>query len=150
MLGTMASPASRKAGFYYGHPQNRFWRIMGDLFLTGAPETREQRIAFCRLHHIALWDVLQSCDIKGADDGSIKNPVPNPIGELLLQTPIGAVFTTGKKAHDLYQRLVLPNSRVKDIPLPSTSPANCRFYTYEALLLEYRQILPYCTESGSL
>lgn len=143
LLGTMASPASRQAGFYYGHPQNRFWRIMGDLFSQSVPQTAQERIEFCHINRIALWDVLQSCDIRGADDGSIKNAKAQPISELLRITPIRAVFTTGKKAGDLYRRLVFPMTKREAIPLPSTSPANCRFNTYEELLKVYGKILPY-------
>ncbi len=150
ILGTMASPASRKAGFYYGHPQNRFWRIMGDLFSQSTPRTNDERITFCHCHHIALWDVLKSCDIKGADDGSIRNATAQPIAELLKIVPVQAVFTTGRKAYDLYRQLVYPASKMEAILLPSTSPANCRFYTYEALLKAYERIIPYCSDLGSL
>ena len=143
-LGTMASPASRLAGFYYGHPQNRFWRIMGDLFNEGVPLTIPERVSFCRSHHIALWDVLQSCDIKGADDNSIRNAKVQPIADLLHEAPIKGIFTTGKKANDLYRRLVFPKTGIEAHALPSTSPANCRFYTYEKLLKAYSKILPYC------
>ncbi len=145
-LGTMASPASRAAGFYYGHPQNRFWRIMGDLFMQSTPLSVDQRIAFCLSHHIALWDVLQSCDIRGADDNSIRHAKAQPIAELLQRAPIKGIFTTGKKANDLYRRLVFPQTGLEAYALPSTSPANCRFYTYEDLLKAYRAVLPYCND----
>ncbi len=143
ILGTMASPASRKARIYYGHPQNRFWPIMGELFGEPALQSREDRIAFCLCHRIALWDVLKSCDMIGAQDGSIRRPVVQPLETILEQSPIQAVFTTGQKAHTLYMRYALNRTGVKDIPLPSTSPANFR-YTHQDLLKAYRIILPFC------
>ncbi len=145
ILGTMASPASRKAGIYYGHPQNRFWRIMGDLFLESTPMVRKERIAFCYRHRIALWDVLKSCEIRGAQDGSIRDPVVQPLETVLNVSPIRAVFTNGQKAHTLYMRYVFDTTDIADISLPSTSPANCR-YAYVDLLKAYRAILPFLAD----
>lgn len=141
ILGTMPSPKSREAGFYYSHPQNRFWRIVSDLYGFPLPRTSEEKRAVLLSCRIALWDVLRSCSIKGADDGSIRDPVPNDIAGLLAKTRIRAVFTTGAKAHALYHRLCEPKTGVPAVALPSTSPANCRFYSYEKLLQAYR-VLP--------
>jgi hypoxanthine-DNA glycosylase len=143
---SIPSPTSRKAGFYYGHPQNRFWRIMGDLFSEDTPATREERIEFCHRHHIALWDVLKSCDIAGADDSSIRNPIVQPIGALFKLAPIAAVFATGQKAGDLYRKHVLPATGIAAKVLPSTSPANRR-YPYEVLIKAYGSILCFCEDS---
>ena len=78
ILGTMPSPKSREDGFYYAHRQNRFWRVLPALYglppLVGDIEGQKR---FLTGHHIALWDVLESCDINGASDASIRNPVPN-------------------------------------------------------------------------
>jgi double-stranded uracil-DNA glycosylase len=144
LLGTMASVSSRNTGFYYGHPQNRFWRILSDVFCEDIPQMNEEKEKFCHRHHIALWDVLQSCEIVGSDDGSIRNPVPQPVNKLLLQAPIEAVFATGQKAQALYRRLIYPVTGIVAIALPSTSPANCRFYSYGTLLDAYKAILPFC------
>lgn len=125
ILGTMPSPASRETGFYYGHPQNRFWRVLSAVYNEETPQTVEEKKAFLLRNRIALWDVLSSCDITGASDRSIRNPVPNDIASLLSKTQIKRVFTTGKKAYALYTRLCLPQTGLEAVLLPSTSPANC-------------------------
>lgn len=143
ILGTMPSPKSREAGFYYGHPQNRFWRVMASLFSCEIPKTNEQRTALLKENRIALWDVLASCDIAGADDGSIKNPVPNDLSRILRASDIQAIFTTGTKAYTLYNRLCRDNTGIEAVALPSTSPANCRYYTFGQLVERYAVIKDY-------
>lgn len=143
ILGTMPSPKSREYGFYYSHPQNRFWRILSELYQAPLPKTKEEKRALLHQSRIALWDVLKSCSIEGADDGSIRSPVPNDIAALLKKTGIQTVFTTGTKAAALYRRLCRRETGVDAIALPSTSPANCRFYRYEDLLDRYRILLQY-------
>lgn len=140
VLGTMPSPKSREYGFYYSHPQNRFWRIISDLYGIPLPRNNDEKRAVLLAHRIALWDVLKSCVIEGADDSSIREPVPNDIASLLSQTKIHTVFTTGTKATALYRRLCLKQTGLPAQSLPSTSPANCRFYNYEKLLNAYRII----------
>lgn len=83
ILGTMPSPKSREYGFYYSHPQNRFWRVAAGLYNAPVPETNEEKASFLLQHRIAMWDVLKSCRIAGADDASIREPVPNDIAGLL-------------------------------------------------------------------
>lgn len=134
ILGTMPSPKSREAGFYYMHPQNRFWRMLSAVLGEPLPPSVKERREMCLRHNIALWDVLASCDIDGASDSSISNAVPNDIPRLLAECPITAVFTTGKKAHALYKRF-FPDL-MSDVCLPSTSPAN-RTITEEEMLEEY-------------
>ena len=143
VLGTMPSPKSREYGFYYSHPQNRFWRIVSDLYEEPLPKSNDEKTSLLLRHRIALWDVLKSCRIDGADDASIRDPEPNDIAGLLAKTDIRAVFATGIKAASLYKRLCFPSTGVEVIPLPSTSPANCRFYTYERLLSAYRVLRQY-------
>lgn len=140
ILGTMPSPASRKNGFYYSHPQNRFWRVMSAVLDESLPVNNEERTCLLLRHRIALWDVLASCMIKGAEDSSIKEPKPNDIPSLLTKAPIQAVFTTGKTAFKLYEKLCLPDTGIIATALPSTSPANQR-YSLDALIREYRAIL---------
>ena len=145
VLGSMPSPASRAVSFYYGHPQNRFWRVMEQLF--GLPDhalaQNDARRAFLLDAGIALWDVLASCSIEGAADASIANPVPNDLVPLLDVAPIGTVFTTGGTATRLCQRFYGPLLDERDIDhvgLPSTSPANARMRLPE-LVEAYRPIL---------
>lgn len=143
VLGTMPSPKSREYGFYYSHPQNRFWRVVSELYHAPLPQTNEEKTQLLLQNHIALWDVLKSCRIEGADDASIRDPVANDIAGLLAQTNIRAVFTTGTKAAALYRRLCRKQTAINAVALPSTSPANCRHYTYERLLDAYRILLQY-------
>lgn len=143
ILGTMPSPKSRELMFYYGHPQNRFWRILPDLFAEPPLVTIEQKVLFLHEHHIALWDVLASCEIKGADDSSIRNPIPNDLKRIFSASPIRAVFTNGQKASACYRRYFRETFSVPHISLPSTSPANCRNQTFETLREAYKVILDY-------
>lgn len=142
LLGTMPSPKSREAGFYYANPQNRFWRVLAALWGEETPAGTQERLAFARRHHIALWDVLRACSIEGADDGSIRQPEINDLRRVLDRADIRAIFTTGTKAAALYRRYCLPVTGRPAIPLPSTSPANCRA-TLDDLTQAYRAILAY-------
>ncbi|MBR3223951.1 MAG: DNA-deoxyinosine glycosylase [Atopobiaceae bacterium] len=125
VLGSFPSPKSREGQYNYGHPQNRFWRVLSTLAKEDLPTTNEQKRNFCLRHGIALWDVVAECDIQGASDASIRNAKPNRLSLITKAAPIGAVYCTGAKAFELYRRLGcerecgLPATR-----LPSTSPAN--------------------------
>ena len=140
ILGTMPSPKSREVGFYYSHPQNRFWRVMAEVFQKELPKTIEEKKNFLYQNGIALWDVLQSCTIVGADDNSIKYPVINDIGRIISGSNIRNIYTTGTKATALYKKYCLPIIKVNSIALPSTSPANCRKGLSD-LIREYQIIL---------
>ena len=126
LLGTMPSPASREQGFYYGHPQNRFWRVLAAIFNEPAPRTIEEKRDMLLRHHIALWDVLASCEIEGASDASIRDAQPNDLARIFDAADIRAVFATGTKAGELYRKLVEPTLGVPCTTLPSTSPANAK------------------------
>ena len=131
ILGTMPSPRSREVGFYYGHPQNRFWRVMERIYGL-ADRTlvdNDARRTFLLANGIALWDVLAACDIAGASDASIANPVPNDLTRILDAAPIETVCTTGGKASQLCRRFngrMLESRDIVCVDLPSTSPANAR------------------------
>ncbi len=140
ILGTMPSPKSREAGFYYSHPQNRFWPVMAAVFSCDVPRTNEEKRTFLFENHIALWDVLQSCEMKGAEDSSIKNPLVNDIGRILNAADIKKIFTTGKKATVLYTRMCYPITGRASVYLPSTSPANCARYSLSLLTEEYKAL----------
>lgn len=143
ILGTMPSPKSREFGFYYSHPQNRLWKVISEVFRETSPESREAKERFLHDHNIAMWDVLKSCSIKGADDSTIINPEPNDINLILAAAEIRAVFTTGKKATELYRKLCYPSTGRQSVYLPSTSPANCRNWTYSSIVEAYRVIRDY-------
>jgi hypoxanthine-DNA glycosylase len=114
-----------RANYYYGHPQNRFWKTLAELFCEKPPNgDRESKRRFILSHKLALWDVLHSCSIMGANDNSIHNAVPNKFQPLLAKSQICAIFTNGKKATELFQRLCAKESGQNSIYLPSTSPAN--------------------------
>ena len=139
VLGTMPSPKSRAQHFYYAHPQNRFWRVMAQVLGETLPaDTAGKAQMLCR-HRIALWDVLYSCEITGASDASIRNPVPNPIETLLARTQVHSVFTTGKTAYRLYEKLVYPKTQLHAVALPSPSHANCRV-PFAQLVEAYRAV----------
>ena len=145
ILGTIPSPKSREYGFYYMHPQNRFWRALYDVFETSLSSEIAARKQFLHQHRIALWDVLASCEIAGASDASIRNPVPNDQSLILRAADIRQIFVTGKTAERFYNRLCRPSIGRECICLPSPSPANCAV-SYEKILAEYRKIRVYTEE----
>lgn len=124
ILGTLPSVKSRENHFYYGHKQNRFWRVLAKLLDVPVPETIEQKKEMLLSHRIAIWDVIQSCDIKGSSDSSIRNVEPTDLCRLLKQTKIKQIFVNGNKAGQLYRKYQLPYTRIEAVALPSTSPAN--------------------------
>lgn len=124
ILGSFPSVKSREAAFFYGHPQNRFWRVMAAILDEPVPTTIEEKTALLRSHGIALWDVIASCDIHGSSDSSITNVVPTDLTPLLRGGTIRAVFTNGTTATRLYKRYQESVTGMTAIPLPSTSPAN--------------------------
>ena len=143
ILGTMPSPKSREFGFYYSHPQNRFWKVLAKLLSQEVPVSIEEKKKLLLDNRIALWDVLQSCKIKNADDSSISDPIANDISTILNHTNVKTIFTTGKKATELYKKYCVNSSdSILPIYLPSTSSANCKM-KFEDMLKEYSAILNY-------
>ena len=124
ILGTLPSVKSRENNFYYGHKQNRFWKVLATLLKEPVPETIEEKKAMLLAHRIALWDVIQSCDIKGSSDSSIKNVQPTDIGMILEKTNMTQIYANGNKAGQLYKRYQFPVTGIEATVLPSTSPAN--------------------------
>ncbi len=139
ILGTMPSPKSREAGFYYAHPQNRFWRVLPAVLGEPPPEGIAGRREMCLRRGVALWDVLRTCEIEGAADAAIRSPEPNDLPWLLARAEIRAIFATGAKAAELYQKLILPQTGRPIVRLPSTSPANAA-WTLERLIEKYMVI----------
>ena len=140
ILGSFPSVKSREVGFYYGHPQNRFWRTLARVFGEPVPETIPEKKAMLRRHKVALWDVLASCTIVGAGDASIEDAVPNDVAGLVAKTKVTRIFCTGATAHRLYAKHCAKAVGIEAVRLPSTSPANCAV-SDEALVAAYRAIL---------
>ena len=139
ILGTLPSVKSRENNFYYGHKQNRFWKVLATLLKEPVPDTIEEKKAMLLARRIALWDVIQSCDIKGSSDSSIKNVQPTDIGMILEKTNITRIYANGNKAGQLYKRYQFPVTGIEAMVLPSTSPANAA-WNMERLVNEWMQI----------
>ena len=139
ILGSFPSVKSREEGFYYAHPQNRFWKILSHLYQEEIVDKKE----FLIKHHIALFDVCASCEIKGSSDASIKKVVPNDLSKIVKESQIKAIILNGKTATNLYRKLI-KGLEIETISLPSTSPANAT-YGLDKLVEEY-QIIKKFTE----
>lgn len=140
ILGSFPSVKSREIGFYYGHPKNRFWKLLAALYETDEPVLVPEKKLFLKKYHIALWDVIESCDITGSSDSSIRNVKLNDINRILKAADIQAVYANGKKAETLYRKYMESLTGRKIISLPSTSPANAA-YSMERLMESWKQIL---------
>lgn len=127
ILGTFPSVKSREQNFYYGHPQNRFWKVLARLTKESLPETVEEKKAMLLRHHIAVWDVVASCDIIGSSDSSIKNVVPADIPKILKESRITRIYANGDKAYRLYKKYCEKAAGLEAVKLPSSSPANAIF-----------------------
>ena len=140
ILGSFPSVRSREAGFYYGHPQNRFFKVLAALFDQEIPETKEEKTALLLSNHIALWDVIASCEIMGSADSTIKSVRVNDIAELFKKAPITRIFVNGKTAARYYDRYLKASLGIEAVVLPSTSPANAA-YSLEKLIEAWRRIV---------
>ncbi len=124
ILGSFPSVKSREAKFFYGHPQNRFWKMIAAVCKEETPDGIPAKTEFLLRNHIAVWDTIRSCTITGSSDSSIKDVVPNPIPELVEGTSIKAVFCNGKASYNLYKKYVEKDVDLPVFSVPSTSPAN--------------------------
>ena len=124
ILGSFPSVKSRENNFYYGHPQNRFWKVLAKLFEEEVPQSIEDKKSFLFEHHIAVWDVIESCTIIGSSDSSIKDVVVNDFSKVLENSAIERIYVNGGKAYELYHKCAEKQTGVKAVKLPSTSPAN--------------------------
>lgn len=125
ILGSFPSVKSREAAFFYGHPQNRFWRVLAAVLGEETPRTVEEKKALLLRRGVALWDVIASCDIAGSSDASITNVVPNDLSRIMDAAPIRRIFCNGGTAHRFYRRYDESAWGGAEV-LPSTSPANAR------------------------
>ena len=139
ILGSFPSVKSRETCFFYGHPQNRFWKVTAAVFHEKVPETIPEKKAFLLRNHIALWDVIHSCSIEGSSDASIKDVVPNDLRLILEQTKIQAIFVNGKTAERYYRKYTEAIIHKQAVVLPSTSPANAA-WSLERLIAAWQVI----------
>ena len=138
ILGSFPSVKSREAQFFYGHPQNRFWKVISSITDTKLPGTIEDKRKMLINNNIAVWDVIASCDIEGSSDSSIKNVVVNDLSEILKETNIKTIFLNGGTAYNLFKKYN-KDLNMNIIKLPSTSPANAR-YSLEMLINDWNII----------
>lgn len=142
ILGSFPSVKSREQNFYYGHPQNRFWRLLAKIFLEEIPSTIQEKTEFVLKHHVALWDVISSCEIKGSSDASITDAVVNDIENLLEHTKIDTIYFNGKTAYQCFKNVYQDSldKKVTLVVLPSTSSANAS-YQFNKLYEVWKQIV---------
>lgn len=138
LLGSMPSVKSRECMMYYSHPQNRFWKVLSIIFNEDIVDKKE----FVLKHNIALWDTIESCDIEGSSDSSIRNVVPNDINMLVKNSNVKYIFTIGRKSDELYRKYIMDITNIEPILLSSTSPANAG-KKLEDLVEEFRVILKF-------
>lgn len=136
ILGSFPSVKSREAQFFYGHPQNRFWKVLSAVLGCECPVTTEEKKAMLLSHNIAVWDVIGSCEITGSSDASIRAVVPNDIAGLVAKTSITHIFTNGATSSNMYKRYCCNRVGIEAVRLPSTSPANAS-YSLERLTAEW-------------
>lgn len=127
VLGSLPSVKSREQGFYYGHPRNRFWKVMATVLGIPEPLSIEEKKRMLLAGHVAVYDVIRACEIIGSSDSSIRNVIPADIESIVTHAPIRAVFTNGKTAGRLYKKYQAEHIDLPMIELPSTSPANAAF-----------------------
>ena len=140
ILGSFPSVKSRETGFYYGHPQNRFWKVLASLFDEDLPHSNEDKKEFLLRNHIAVWDVIGSCEIEGSSDSSIRNAVVNDIDQILQRADIIKICVNGKTAERIYNRYIRSVIGREAVSLPSTSPANAA-WSLDRLTEAWRKLL---------
>ena len=140
ILGSFPSVKSREQAFYYGHPQNRFWRVIAAVCGEAVPETVDEKRAMLLRGHIAVWDVIKACNVRGSADNSIRDAEANDLREVLDNAAVRAVFVNGRTAEKYYNKLILPELGREAIFLPSTSPANAA-WTFERLTTKWKRKL---------
>ena len=139
ILGSFPSVKSREAMFFYGHPQNRYWKLIARLFDEPVPATIGEKKHLALSHHIAMLDTIRSCTITGSSDSSIRDVVPNDLSVILDHSKVERIFCNGATSHKLYMKYIFPMTGIKAVKLPSTSPANAAF-TLDRLAEEWSVI----------
>lgn len=141
ILGSFPSVASREEGFYYAHPQNRFWKVLSALFSSPVPRTVPEKKTLLLTHGVALFDVIGSCKITGSADASLKDVIVNDLSPVLSAAPVRRIFVNGKTAEKYYVKYIFEKTRIPCVCLPSTSAANAA-YSLPALINAWKVILP--------
>jgi hypoxanthine-DNA glycosylase len=139
ILGSFPSVKSREAMFFYGHPQNRFWKVIAKVFNEKTPENIAEKKSLVLRRNLALWDSIHSCTITGSSDSSVKDVVPNDISGIIRGSKIDRVFCNGALSHKMYTKDILPTTGLEAVRLPSTSPANAA-YSLDRLVSEWEII----------
>ena len=127
ILGSFPSVKSREQNFFYGHPQNRFWKVVSAIFEQPVPQTIEEKKQLILGNGLALWDSIASCEITGSSDSSIRNARANDIRIILDSCNIERIYCNGRKSHELYKKYIEPQTGREAVCLPSTSPANAQW-----------------------
>ena len=143
ILGTLPSVKSREQHFYYGHPQNRFWKVLAHITHKAVPSSVSEKKELLLTHYIAIWDVIKSCEIIGSSDSSIRNVVPSDIEFLLKNANIDVIFGNGAKACELYNKYTFAKTNRPIEKLPSTSPANAAWSLEKLTTCWADALLPY-------
>ena len=138
ILGSFPSVASREAAFYYGNPQNRFWRVLAEIFGKSLPTGNDERRKLILSNHLALWDVIASCRIRGSSDSAIADVVPNDLSRILANAPIKKIIVNGRTAEKYYLKFLYQQTGILPTVLPSTSPANAA-WSIERLIDAWRE-----------
>ena len=140
ILGSFPSVKSREECFFYGHPQNRFWKVIARVLNEKTPVTIQEKTDMMLKHRIAVWDVIHSCEIEGSADSTIRNVVANDLSVILENADIKQIYVNGKKAEAMYKKYTEKQTGIKAIVLPSTSPANAA-WNEDRLFDEWKKIL---------
>ena len=148
ILGTAPSRKSRESGFYYGHPQNRFWKMMATITGEEIPQTIEEKKALLLRNHIALHDVIHSCDIIGSSDSSIRNVEPADLERILAVTGNIPIFCNGGTSYKLFQKHQEKRLGIQAQQMPSTSPANAAWKLEKLVETWGEALLPILNREG--
>ncbi len=141
ILGSFPSVKSRENMFFYGHPQNRFWKLLALLCGEEVPVTIEEKTDLVLSRHLALWDSIRSCTITGSSDSSVRDVVPNDLSVIIDNSRVSRVFCNGALSYNMYMKYSFPATGIRAVKLPSTSPANAA-YSLERLAKAWEIILP--------
>ena len=140
ILGSFPSVKSRENNFFYGRPQNRFWKVMAKVLEWEVPKTIEEKRKMLLENHVAVWDVIASCSILGSSDTSIKDVVVNDFSKILENSKVERIYVNGGKAYELYHKYAEKVTGIKAVKLPSTSPANAA-WSLEKLTKTWKEII---------